>query len=142
MNRGNNRTQDTAAPAAGGGGTARPPALKDLRVLIAEDSFHIAMVIETVLRTEGAVVLGPAATLDEAYRLIDGQSLDLAVVDLKLGDADALPLVRQLAAAGTRVVISTGHDLPADLKTNLGDMIVLMKPYTSDQLLGAIGAGG
>jgi DNA-binding response OmpR family regulator len=109
--------------------------LAGLRVLVAEDSFHIALVIETALEAEGAAIIGPATSLDTACQLARTEEPDLAIVDLKLQDQESLPLIRQLEDAGVKVVVATGYDLTAKLDRELSGLPVLKKPYTPEQLV-------
>jgi CheY-like chemotaxis protein len=65
---------------APGGGSPR-----GLMVLVVEDEFLIAMDLEAMLRGHGWRVLGPAATVAEALRLLDGgETPDVALLDVNL----------------------------------------------------------
>lgn len=109
--------------------------LAGLNVLVAEDSFPIALVIETALEAEGAATVGPVASLEEARRLAGDSEVDLAVVDLQLGDQSALDLIHQLAGAGVTTVVATGRELDQEMQTMVRGITVLKKPYTAAQLV-------
>jgi DNA-binding response OmpR family regulator len=69
-------------------------------ILIAEDEPLIALTLEQALIKAGHQVLGPAATIAEAYRAIDGQAPELALVNLTLQDGDdGAALARALQAS-------------------------------------------
>lgn len=109
--------------------------LAGLRVLIAEDSFHITMAIETALLAEGAEIAGVAGTLERAMKLARSLKPAVAVIDLNLGDEDSLPLIRLLRGTGAKMVIATGRELTGQMKNELSGLPVLMKPYTAPQLV-------
>lgn len=119
----------------GAAATAVGRDLRGLRVLLAEDSFNVTLVLETALEAEGAVVIGPAGTLEAACELAGSQKPDLAIVDLDLGGLDASPLVHQLMDSGAKVILATGYDLPQDTGNAFSGLPVLKKPYTPAQLI-------
>lgn len=112
--------------------------LDGLRALVAEDDFHIALVIETALKGEGMVVIGTAARLGEALEIVGAEMPDVAIVDIRLGQEDSFPLIRHLRGAGVRVVLATGDQERAQICAELAELPVLKKPYTADQLIEVI----
>lgn len=113
--------------------------LAGIRVLVAEDSLPIMVVIETAIEAEGGLTIGPAATLEDACELARRESPDLAVVDLKLEGRSALELINQLSAAGIRILVATGYDLDDEMQRALAGIPVLTKPYTAVQLIERMG---
>lgn len=109
-----------------------------LRILIAEDSFPISFALELALEAEGATPVGPATTLAAAQELARSQELDLAVVDLQLGDHDSLPLIQQLADAGVETIVASGRDDTSDLAADFPGLRVLRKPYSPKALIDLI----
>jgi DNA-binding NarL/FixJ family response regulator len=88
------------------------------RILIAEDEVLIALALETGLLDAGCVVVGPFATLDAATAGANHETVDGAIVDVRLRDELAFPLVRLLLALDIPVVVVSGYTraiLPADL---------------------------
>src|SRR5262245_18470370 len=67
--------------------------LAGLRVLLAEDSWHIGQALKMVLESEGAAVHGPAVTVSEAQRLAASATSDVAVIDLNLDGVIAFDLI-------------------------------------------------
>lgn len=59
-------------------------ALSGLRVLVVEDSWHVARALKSVLEQVGMTVARPAATLADAERLIAENTFDLALMDINL----------------------------------------------------------
>ena len=53
-------------------------------VLVVEDEVLIAMDLQLLLQRNGWRVLGPAATVAEALRLLRGETPDVALLDVSL----------------------------------------------------------
>jgi CheY-like chemotaxis protein len=111
--------------------------LKDLRILVVEDSWQIGMALKRLLRSLGADVVGPVATAAEAERLIFGRAPDAALVDFNLrGGERAHGLIDRLHDQGVRVVVISGYgDLPLPHEKVAA---VLQKPIVEEQLLAAL----
>ena len=58
--------------------------LAGLRILIVEDDPIIALDVAETLADAGAIVIGPAHTVAQAFKLVDGGGLDAAVLDYRL----------------------------------------------------------
>ena len=86
--------------------------LRDLRVLVVEDSWHVAHALKTLLEELGVSVAGPAATLDEAERLLAARTPDVAIVDINLKGEMAYGLIDHLNDIGARVVVISGYAVP------------------------------
>ena len=108
--------------------------LEGRRILVVEDEALIAMVIEDSLREEGAEVVGAAASVGEALRLItaDDGPLDAAVLDVRLGDSHVLPVADRLSALGLPFVFVTGYQ-QAGMESHRGAP-VLRKPFETEEL--------
>jgi DNA-binding response OmpR family regulator len=90
---------------------ANSPDLTGRRVLVAEDEFFIADDLKAALAKAGADVIGPAPTVDEALRLLSGQNVDFAVLDINLEGEKVFTLADTLAGRGVPFVFATGYDL-------------------------------
>jgi len=81
------------------------------RILVVEDEYMIADDLALELREASVEVIGPAASLPQAMRLIaQTERLDAAILDINLRETLAYPLMDQLIEAGVRVLISSGYD--------------------------------
>ena len=60
-------------------------ALEGLRILVVEDEFLVATLIEDMLVAAGCVVAGPVPRLSEALEAVDHETFDAAVLDVNLG---------------------------------------------------------
>ena len=60
--------------------------LQGLRILIVEDNPLIAIALEEMLSEPGLVIAGVAGALDDALLLAASASLDIALLDINLGE--------------------------------------------------------
>jgi len=83
--------------------------LQGLRVLVVEDSWGVGIAVKNLLRSFGAEVIGPVATMAEAVGLITEGVPDVALVDINLrGGELAYDLIDRLHALGVRIVVTSG----------------------------------
>lgn len=80
------------------------------RLLVVEDEALIAMAIARDLSQLGWDIVGPAATVEEARRLLVGQLPDAAVLDVNLGGELVYPLAEWLRAQGVPFVFCSGYE--------------------------------
>lgn len=104
------------APESQNGSSAHEPSasgssdLKGARILLVEDSWHVGNAIKRLLRTLGADVAGPAATIADAERLVAERTPDVAIVDINLRDGErANHLIDRLHEQRIPVVVITGY---------------------------------
>src|SRR5262245_34092401 len=106
---------------------------KGARVLVVEDGWQVADALKLFLEQMGMIVVGPAATTEDARRLALWCPLELAIVDVNLKGEMAYELMEWLHDRGTRVIVISGyHDLPPQLERYSA---ILRKPFTPDALL-------
>ena len=79
--------------------------LEGVRVLVVEDTWHVAKALKAALEQVGMDVSGPAATTAEARRLIAEHMPRLAVVDVNLKREMASGLIEELHDQGVSVVV-------------------------------------
>jgi len=81
------------------------------RILLVEDEYMIAQDMAYELTALGADVVGPAASVERALRLIEEDpAIDTGLLDLNLNGERAYPIAEALLARGARVVFTTGYD--------------------------------
>ena len=79
-------------------------------ILVAEDSYFIAQELTEALEREGAEVVGPVATVDDARRLVlETTKLDGAVLDVNLGGEMIWPVADILFSRHVRLVFATAY---------------------------------
>jgi two-component system, response regulator PdtaR len=105
-------------------------------VLVVEDEFLIALDLELLLRRHGWRVLGPAATVDQALRLLrQGDTPDVALLDVNLGGE---PVAAELRARGVPFVLASAYHLPAQAAAALAGAPAVGKPTEERRLLAAL----
>lgn len=99
--------------------------LRGLRLLIVEDEVPLAHDLARHFRTVGAKVIGPAATLALAYRLLPG--VEAAILDIRLNGSAVFPFADALDSQSIPFVFFTGHDA-ADIPARFRFASRLRKP--------------
>jgi CheY-like chemotaxis protein len=84
-------------------------ALEGTRVLIVEDEYLVASLIEEVLESAGCIVCGPVSRLAEAVRAADRTACDVAVLDVNLAGERVYPVAEILARRNVPFVFITGY---------------------------------
>ncbi|WP_117310701.1 response regulator [Stenotrophomonas sp. G4] len=113
-------------------------ALQDLRVLVVENDEMSAALLQMQLVHSGALVVGLAASVAEALRLLEEASPDVALLDYRLAHNETSePVAAALAARGVPFVLATGmtaEQLPVAMRSG----VLLIKPYLSAELTKAL----
>jgi DNA-binding NtrC family response regulator len=106
--------------------------LKDARILLVEDSWHVGSAIKRLLRAMGADVAGPAATIADAELLVAEGTPDVAIVDINLRNGErANTLIDQLEEQHIPVVVITGYTAVSLPKVEA----ILQKPVSVETFL-------
>ena len=121
--------------------SAKDDPIAGTRCLVMEDEYLIALDIQQILETAGAQLVTCVTNVADALAtLAEGLTFDVAILDLKIGNA-ALPnltVAEVLAAKATPFVFLTGM---TDGKTHVarfGHAPLLEKPYDTEGLLAAV----
>ena len=77
-------------------------ALAGLRILIVEDEFLVAMLVEEMLQDLRCEIVGPVSTLEEAVATVRQNRLDGALLDANLNGKNSSPVADELL----------GHEVP------------------------------
>ena len=78
-----------------------------LRVLVVEDEFLVAMLLEDMLGELGHRVIGPIADAAEALAMAQRGDMEVAILDLNLAGTDTYPI----AAAGSADFVLTFRNI-------------------------------
>ena len=117
-------------------GVARP---RGRLVLVVEDEFLIAMYLEVLLERHGWRVLGPAASVAEALRLLDdGSAPDVALLDVNLRGELVAPVAEALENRGVPFVLASAYDRPDRMAEALAGAANVGKPFDEERLLAAL----
>ena len=111
-------------------------------VLVVDDDQGVRRLTARMLRLEGYEVL-EADSAAEALRLLEGGTdVSLVVTDIVMPGMHGLDFAdRVLAQApGARILLMTGHaaELSSQLEQRSPQLPILLKPFTSEQLLGSV----
>ena len=103
------------------------------RILVVDDDYLLALDLETFLRDEGCVVVGPVATVESALVAIADKAPDFAILDLDLDGTSSTRIADRLAARGIGFLFISGHSAdmlpPAHAQRRF-----LQKPWNDDEL--------
>jgi DNA-binding response OmpR family regulator len=108
--------------------------LNGARVLVVEDETIIALTVADALADQGAEVVGPAASVREAFQIIRGVALDAALLDVNVADGEITPVAESLIAQGVPLLLYTGRGVPVALRSAYPEVPVLLKPVRLELL--------
>ena len=120
------------------GRTLGLPPLPGRLVLVVEDDFLIAMDLELLLRRHGWRVLGPAATVAEALRLLGREAPDVALLDVSLRGELVTPVAEELRARGVPFLLASAYDGHGLGVAALAEAPSVGKPTDERRLLAAL----
>jgi CheY-like chemotaxis protein len=116
--------------------------LKDRTILVVEDNPLIALDIAMMLEDEGALVLGPCASVDEALALIDENAgkrqIHAAVLDFDLRIGTSVRVAHLLQEMAIPFIFYTGMDPAKASALKRLDAPVIPKPSPSAFLIASL----
>ena len=107
------------------------------RVLVVEDEMTVAMLIEDMVSELAYEVTAVVPRLEDAMRLLDSDSFDLAMLDVHLNGKTVYPFAAELQARGIPFLFATAYGargLPEEFRGYL----VLQKPFGPVELRRAL----
>jgi len=107
------------------------------RILVVEDEALVAMLVEDALVEAGYEVIGPARSVAQAMKLLEGETPAAAVLDLNLAGETSTPVADALARRGVPFVVATGYGV-AGVPAAHRAAPVLPKPYDPADLTATI----
>jgi PAS domain S-box-containing protein len=127
------------------GGTADdigPPTPQSIRssgkrVLVVEDETLVAFELAAELEKTGFTVLGPAASVGQAMRLLDHERCHAAVLDINLGSSTSEPIAQRLIELGVPFITVSGY-APSQRPSVFKDAPFLPKPLNHRNLIAAL----
>lgn len=107
-------------------------------VLVVDDEKNICKAIEVALSQEGMQVI-TALDVASGLRVVHGRIVDVAIVDIRLGEIDGLSFFRRMQADGftAPVIFISGHATltEAAQAVKIGGHDFLEKPFSSEKLV-------
>jgi CheY-like chemotaxis protein len=111
-----------------------PRSLEGKRVLVVEDEALIAMLTCDYLEELGCSITGPFANVEKALAAIEAEAVDLAVLDINLGNGrTSFPVAKALSERSTPFMFVTGYGI-GGASEEFPDARVLAKPFSDAQL--------
>jgi CheY-like chemotaxis protein len=111
-----------------------PQALIGKRVLVVEDEFIVALVIEDFLLECGCIIVGPCGKVTGALEVISAEPIDLAILDVNLAGETVYPVAYALAERGIPFLFTSGYGDEA-MPAEHPDWKVCAKPFRRDELI-------
>lgn len=111
------------------------------RIVVAEDEAIIRLDLVETLREEGYDVVAETGRGDEALRLVDELSPDLAILDVRMPGLDGIEVAREIVAnraAGVLILTAFGQRELVERAAEAGAMAYLVKPWQRSDLIPAI----
>ena len=111
--------------------------LSGRRILVVEDEMLNLAMVEDILTEAGCESVAAAATIDQAFALIDERVFDAALLDIKLKGKAAYAVADALAVRGVPFIFVTGNSV-RDIEDRYRDRPVLRKPFKEEKLIKAL----
>jgi DNA-binding response OmpR family regulator len=110
--------------------------LSGVRVLVVEDTWHVANALKILLEDLKMDVAGPVATSAEAERLAAAQLPQVAVVDVNLKGEMAYGLINRLHEGGVPAIVVSGYAVLPRCTEKAA--VILQKPFNGPGLVAAL----
>jgi two-component sensor histidine kinase/CheY-like chemotaxis protein len=132
----NHATKVAAAPSARTGSSAPAPVQeangRKLRILIVEDEAVVALQVKHDLEAAGHKVVALATNLSQGVQFADSSEIDVAFLDVRLGDDLSTAVAENLMRRGIPFAFGTGFEDDSVLPSHLRAIPRLVKPYETD----------
>jgi CheY-like chemotaxis protein len=107
------------------------------RVLVVEDEMTVAMLIEDMVAELSYEVAAVVPRLEDAMRLLDSDTFDLAMLDVHLNGKTVFPFAAELEAREIPFLFATAYG-PRGIPEEFRSHIVLQKPFGPVELRRAL----
>jgi CheY-like chemotaxis protein len=107
------------------------------RVLIVEDEFLVAMMLEECLEALGYQVAGTMASLEAGLAALETQQFDVAMLDMNLSGESSEPIARALEVQGRPFLFVTGYG-KAGVPDQYQTRQIVQKPFRLAELKTAL----
>lgn len=111
--------------------------MKGKRVLVVEDEFLLALMVEEILNDEGCIVVGPFKRVSDALTAAAEEHIDLAVLDVNVAGEKVFPVADLLDKLNVPFILLTGYGdkvIPADRP----HWKCYAKPYRTEMLISVL----
>jgi CheY-like chemotaxis protein len=107
------------------------------RVLVVEDEMTVAMLIEDMVSELDYDVAAVVPRLEDAMRLLDSDTFDVAMLDVHLNGKTVFPFAAELQAREIPFLFATAYG-PRGIPVEFQDHPVLQKPFGPVELRRAL----
>ncbi len=114
------------------------PAVVPDTALVVDDDLVIAILAESMLQQLGCVHVLTAGTADGALKILKTQRVDIALIDVNLGDHTSERVAERLTEMGVPVVVTTGYSGSDSVPEAMHGLQRLCKPFTQAELAQAV----
>jgi DNA-binding response OmpR family regulator len=104
------------------------------RVLIVEDEFFLAILLEEDLQAAGCAIVGPFKTVKTAVDASRKEAFHVAVLDINLNGQMVYPLAEELSTRQIPFLFLSGYGF-GDLPDRFRNVPRLAKPYETTMLV-------
>jgi PAS domain S-box-containing protein len=112
--------------------------LARLRILLVEDELLLGLQAQTELETAGHKVVGFATSLEQGIEFAQELDFDFALLDIRLGDEDSVPIAEKLLNRKVPFAFVTGFEDELILPVHLRSAPRFPKPYSIAAILDSI----
>ncbi len=105
-----------------------------MRVLLVEDNFIIALDLADLVREAGVEPVGPVASVADALAKLAQGGIEAAILDVNLGEEDALAVADELGRNAIPFAFATGYNARDVLPPEHAGVPVLAKPYNGTEV--------
>jgi len=110
-----------------------PLPVPGLSVLVVEDEFAVALLLEDMLADLGHKTVGPVAHLAKAVEMARREEIDLAILDVNINGGPVYPVASVLANRGIPFFFATGYG-SGGLQVAYRGWPTLQKPFRRNDL--------
>src|SRR5262245_37431672 len=108
--------------------------LEGVRVLVVEDEFLVAVLIEEMLQSAGCVVSGPVSRVADALNAVDCETYDVAVLDVNIAGERIDRVADALSRRNVPFLFVTGYSA-GSLPVDFAERPRVCKPFKMADLL-------
>lgn len=98
------------------------------QILIVEDEPVVALNLAMEVEHADGIVVGPAASVEQALAIIESAAVSAAILDANLLDRDITPVALALESRGIPFVIHSAVGVPSELAEALPSLPFVPKP--------------
>lgn len=106
---------------------------RGLQVLVVEDEYLVALLLEDMLAELGHQVIGPVGDAGKALEMAQRDPMDIAILDVNLAGLDTYSIAAALSARAIPFIFATGYGR-AKLRPPYRDAPMLQKPFQLSEL--------